>query len=149
MSTLFSLFDACQMDVMPSPAVRCDYGFNNMCDYHSNVPSAETTLLRVYQMIVRDILHLEQGGSKDVTLSSIGVSREMFLEAYENNALDDFVQKFIRSIIKRGKRSPRCCMEWLQHKLIIGPTRVVSEEVALTGHQIANMRYEVYRRYYE
>ena len=136
---------------MPHPAVRCDYGFDNMCDYHRNVPSAETTLLGVYQLIVRDILHLEQGGSKDVTLSSIGVSREMFLEAYESNALDDFVQRFIRSVLDRnGKQSSRYCMEWLQQKLVIGPTRrLVSEEVALTGHQILRMRNEIYRKYYE
>ena len=137
------------MNSSPIPSVRCDYGFDNMCLFHSDVPSAEIILLGVYQMIVREIYNQELDNT-DCVLSSIGVSKRVILDAYEANALDKFIQRFIRNVIDRhGDRSPRCCFEWLQNKLIVGPTRLLlSEEVALTLRQQVDMRSEIYRKYY-
>ena len=149
MSSLHNLVDACRMNSSPIPSVRCDYGFDNMCLFHSDVPSAEIILLGVYQMIVREIYNQELDNT-DCVLSSIGVSKRVILDAYEANALDQVIQRFIRNVIDRhGDRSPRCCFEWLQNKLIVGPTRLLlSEEVALTLRQQVDMRSEIYRNYY-
>lgn len=53
--SLHSLFEACRMDVFPTPPVRCDYGFDNMQLYHGDLVSpeglsAETILLGLYQV---------------------------------------------------------------------------------------------------
>lgn len=71
----------------------------------------------------------------------------MILEAYERNALDEFLHKYINSVLARvGDRStPRYCIAWLQNKLVIGPTRLLlSEEVNLMGTQIKRMRNEIH-----
>ena len=149
MSSLHDLVDACRMNTSPIPPVRCDYGFDNMSLFHSDVPSAEIILFGVYQMIVREIYNQELDNT-DCVLSSIGVSKRVILDAYEANALDQVIQRFIRNVIDRhGDRSPRCCFEWLQNKLIVGPTRLLlSEEIALTLRQQVDMRSEIYRKYY-
>ena len=151
LSSLHDLVDACRMDTLPIPSVRCDYGFDNMCDYHGNIPSAESILLGVYQVIMRDIYHLEMANTADSVLSSFGPSKRMIVEAYERNALDEFLHRFIKDVIDRhGSRSPCYCFEWLQNKMVIGPTRLLlSDEVGLTLRQRAAMRNEIYHKYYE
>ena len=75
----------------------------------------------------------------------------MILEAYENNALDDFIHKYINSVITRigADGTPGYCKIWLQNKLVIGPTRLLlSDEVGLTRQQEVNMRNEIFQRYY-
>lgn len=155
--SLSALFDACRMDVFPIPAVRCDYGFDNMQLFHGDVMtpkglSAETILLGLYQVIWKDIGNDEyDGGAHYPVLNSIGASKRMILEAYERNALDEFLHKYINSVLARvGERgTPHYCIAWLQNKLVIGPTRLLlSDEVGLTGAQIKRMRNEIHQRYY-
>ena len=133
------------MDVFPIPSVRCDYGFDNMQLFHGDVMtpeglSAETILLGLYQVIWKDIGNDEyDGGALYPVLNSIGASKRMILEAYESNALDEFLHKYINSVLARvGDRgTPHYCIAWLQNKLVIGPTRLLlSDEVVLTGAQI-------------
>ena len=114
-SSLHELSSACWSDLFPSPPVARDYGFDNVRLYHGDVLlpydltakkpaehqllclTAEHVLLGLYQIIMRDIsnIHRPCGGQ---ILSSIGVSMKMMLEAYENNTLDDFIQRFIKSV---------------------------------------------------
>ena len=151
MSSLHDLFDACRMDVMPIPAVRCDYGFSNVCVYHGNVPSVESILLGVYEAIVRDIYNLELAETTALILSSFRPSKRMILDAYERNALDEFIQRFVRDVVDRhGDRSPGYCIQWLQNKLIVGPTKLLlSDEVGITPQQEANIRNDIYNKYYK
>ncbi|KAJ7333854.1 hypothetical protein OS493_015946 [Desmophyllum pertusum] len=155
--SLHSLFEACRMDVFPTPPVRCDYGFDNMQLYHGDLVSpeglsAETILLGLYQVIWKDIGNDEfDGGALYPVLNSIGATKKMILEAYENNALDDFIHKYINSVITRigADGTPGYCKIWLQNKLVIGPTRLLlSDEVGLTRQQEVNMRNEIFQRYY-
>lgn len=145
------------MDVFPIPSVRCDYGFDNIEFYHGDVVSpeglsAETILLGLYQVIWKDIGNDEyDGGAHYPVLNSIGASKRMILEAYERNALDEFLHRYINSVIARfgDSRTPPYCIAWLQNKLVIGPTRLLpSEEVSLSGAQIARMRNEIFQKYY-
>ena len=155
--SLSALFDACRMDVFPIPCVKCDYGFDNMQLFHGDVMtpeglSAETILLGLYQVIWKDIGNDEyDGGAHYPVLNSIGASKRMILKAYERNALDEFLHKYINSVLARvGERgTSHYCIAWLQNKLVIGPTRLLlSDEVGLTGAQIKRMRNEIHQRYY-
>lgn len=114
--------------------------------------SAETILLGLYQVIWKDIGNDEYDGGADYpVLNSIGASKRMILEAYERNALDEFLHKYINSVLARfgSSGTPGYCIAWLQNKLIIGPTRLlVSDDVSLKGAQIRSMRNEIYQRYY-
>lgn len=92
------------------------------------------------------------GGAHYPVLNSIGASKEM--EAHERNALDEFLHKYINSVLARvGDRvTPRYCIVWLQNKLVIagiGLTRLLlSKEVSLTGAQIKRMVNEIHQRFY-
>lgn len=114
--------------------------------------SAETILLGLYQVIWKDIGNDEYDGGADYpVLNSIGASKRMILEAYERNALDEFLHKYINSVLARfgSSGTPAYCIAWLQNKLVIGPTRLlVSDDVSLKGAQIRSMRNEIYQRYY-
>ncbi len=155
-SSLHDLFDACRMDVFPIPSVRCDYGFDNMQLFHGDLispegMSAETILLGLYQVIWKDIGNDEyDGGAYYPVLNTIGASKRMILEAYERNALDEFLHRYINSILARFPScTPGYCKIWLQNKLVIGPTRLLlSDEVGLTHAQVVRMRNEIYQKYY-
>ena len=149
LSSLHDLFEACRMDVMPIPVVRCDYGFDNVCVHHGNVPSVESILLGVYEAIVRDIYNLELAEETALIFSSFRPSKRMVLEAYERNALVEFIQRFVRDVVDRhGDQSPGYCIQWLQNKLVVGPTRLLlSDEVGITPQQEAKMRNEIYHKY--
>ena len=154
-SSLHALFDACFKDVFPTPCVDCDYGFSNLRKFHRNVRirdgvNAETILLGLYKVIWRDVGCREFPEDEHYILNSIGASKWMILEAYEGNALDEFIQRYVRNVIDRlGSASPQCCRDWIENKLVIGPTRWgLSEEEWLTGKQIVAMRADVHQRYY-
>ena len=155
-SSLHDMFDACRMQMFPIPSAACDYGFDNMDLFHKNLVSregfsAKIILLGLYQLICEDINKSEERGDGGFTWNSIGASKTMIVEAYENNALDEFIHRYISSVIEKvGKaRIPPICSIWLQNKLVIGPTRLLlSETVSLTGQQIANMRNEISLKYY-
>ena len=138
------------------PSARCDYGFDNLRMYHRNVPAdVESILLGIYQAIRWDILQSEYGDPTEALLypllNDFGASKQMILEAYESNSLDAFIQRFVRNALqRRGDACPRYFSDWLHYRLIIGPTRLLlSEEEVLSARDIARMREEIYRTYYE
>ena len=139
-----------------SASARCDYGFDNLRMYHRNVPAdVESILLGIYQAIRRDILQLEYGDPTEALLypllNDFGASKQMILVAYESNSLDAFIQRFVRNALqRRGDACPRYFSDWLHYRLIIGPTRLLlSEKEVLSARDIARMRDEIYRTYYE
>lgn len=152
-SSLHELFKACQMDVFPVGVAARDYGLQNMRLFHGNFVSpdgysAETILLGLYQVIWKDIGNDEfDGGAPYPVLNSIGTSKRMIAEAFENNALDDFLHRYINNIFDRfGSRIAPYGTMWLQNRLIIGPTRP-TQTVVLT-RQVVDMRNEISRKYY-
>ncbi|KAJ7336071.1 hypothetical protein OS493_013449 [Desmophyllum pertusum] len=161
-SSLHELLHACFMDVFPSASAALDYGFESMSLYHGDLVlpdqrqllSPEHVLLGLYQMINRDINldELPSCGTVPVA-NSIGASKKMLLEAYEKNALDDFLHRYINSVIEHsGEYLPpeNYCFLWLRNRLVIGPTRLLlSESVYLTQEQVVQMRNDISRRYYE
>ena len=141
---------------MPVPLARCGYDFDNLRMYHRNVPAdVESILIGIYQAIRRDILQSEYGDPTEALLypllNDFGASKQMILEAYESNSLDAFIQRFVRNALqRRGDACPRYFSDWLHYRLIIGPTRLLlSEEEVLPARDIARMREEIYRTYYE
>ncbi|KAJ7336069.1 hypothetical protein OS493_013447 [Desmophyllum pertusum] len=158
-SSLHELSYACDIDVFPSPSTARDYGFDNMRLYHGDVvfydgSRAENILLGLYQMINRDIGIDELPSIYNIPVAnSIGASKKMLHEAYEKNALDDFVHRYINSVIEHSglyNPSNNFCFLWLQNRLVIGPTRLSpSESVQLTQEQVVQMRNDIYRKYYE
>ena len=158
-SSLHELFRACLVDEWPSPSASREYGFDNVRLYHGDLrlpfegfPEALTAgniLLGVYEFITVDICNDECPGYGTVPVyNSIGASKKMMLEAYENNALDEFIHRYINSA--RNHLTPQSyCTQWIQNKLVIGPTRLsLSDSVQLTQEQVMQMRNDIYRRYY-
>ncbi|XP_020616806.1 uncharacterized protein LOC110054792 [Orbicella faveolata] len=165
-SSLHELFDACAMDLWPSAPAAHDYGFDNVKLYHgdsvfprdSRGLTPEHVLLGLYQIITRDIKNDELPNvgeflSDIPVYNSIGASKKMMLESFEKNSLDDFLHRYISSVIERvGDQLPPDCyiFQWTRHRLVIGPTRLLlSESVGLTQGQVVQMRNDIYRRYYE
>lgn len=155
-SSLHDLFDACVKDLFPSNSAAFDYGFDNMSKYHPNVPTtpngltAEHILLGLYQTIRRDVSGLEFPEDQQFILNTFRASKKMILKAYEKNALDEFLHRYIRNVIDNyGKNSPYYCLMWLEMRLIIGPTRLLlSDNNCLTEDQVMDMRNEIYHKYY-
>ena len=121
-----------------------------------NVPAdVESILLGIYQAFRRDILQSEHGDPTEALLYSLlndfGASKQMIFEAYESNSLYAFIQCFVRNASqRRGDACPRYFSDWLHYRLISGPTRLLlSEEEVLSARDIAWMREEIYRTYYE
>ena len=159
-SSLHELLHACFLDVFPSPSTARDYGFDSMSLYYGNVVlsksgcTAEIILLGLYQMIKRDIGNDEMPSYDNPVLNSIGASKKMLLEAYETNALDEFLHRYISSVIEHyGEHLPpdNYCFLWLRNRLVIGPTRLSpsSESVQLTQEQVVQMRNDIYHKYYK
>ena len=165
-SSLHELFDACAKDLFPSAPAAYDYGFDNVKLYHgdsvlpghSDGLSPKHVLLGLYQIITKDIGNDELPNvgeflSDTPVYNSIGASKKMMLEAFEKNSLDDFLHRYIRSVIEElGDQLPRDCYVflWRWHRLVIGPTRLLlSETVGLTQGQVVQMRNDIYQRYYE
>lgn len=150
-SSLHELSSASWSDLFPSPPVARDYGFDNLRLYHGDVLlpnglTAEHILLGLYQVIMRDIsnIHRPCGGQ---ILSSIGVSMKMMLEAYENNTLDHFIQRFIKGVYDgcgESLNEGNHCSIWLQNKLVIGPTRMGP----ITREKMLQIRRDIYQKYY-
>jgi len=72
---------------------------------------------------------------------------KMLLDAYKNNKLDDFIQRFIKSVYDNcgdSLNEGNYCSLWLQHKLVIGPTNVGS----ITQQQMQQLRSNIYLKYY-
>ena len=160
-SSLHELFRACILDVFPSPSTAQEYGFDNMKLYHGDLLSpfeefpeatAGHILLGLYQIITKDIANDELPCGMVPVHNSIGASKKMMLEAFERNALDEFLYRYISSVIARyGDQLPRgnYCLEWIQNKLVIGPTRLsLGDSVQVTQEQVMQMRNDIYRRYY-
>lgn len=148
-SSLHDLFQACSADLLPVPeAAARDYGLDNMRLYHGDVMwdlgpfeiTAEQILFGLYRTIEIDIGNSELNNR---VLNSIGVTKKMVVEAFENNALDEFLNRYVRNVISRhGRASPQYCFGWLQFKLVIGPTRTEG----LTQEQVEKMRKEIYEK---
>lgn len=165
-SSLHDLFDACAMDLWPSALTAHDYGFDNVKLYHgdsvlpgvSDGLTPKHVLLGLYQIITKDIRNDELPNvgrflSDTPVYNSFGASKKMMLEAFEKNSLDDFLHRYISSVIDGfGVYLPPDCYVflWTRHRLVIGPTRMsLSESVELTQGQVVQMRNDIYRRYYE
>ena len=136
----------------PGPFAAGDYGFDNLRSYHGDVLlanglTAEHILLGLYQIIMRDIGNIHRPGPFCQVLSSINVSLKMLLDAYENNKLDDFIQRFIKSVYDNcgdSLNEGNYCSLSLQHKLVIGPTNMGS----ITQQQMQQLRSNIYLKYY-
>ena len=122
-SSVHELFSLCFDDLLPVPGttVARDYGFDNMRIYHRDVvwgesptlASAENILIGLFQCIKRDVQSFEMRETR-YTLSSIGASKKMIVEAYERNALDEFIHRYIRNVFSLyGHQSPHYCFAWL------------------------------------
>lgn len=151
-SPIHTLFEACAMDVFPAPSIDHEYGFDNMRLYHADVlwgassmpASAEQILLSLYELIYKDVGNLELGDTIH-TFNSIGASKKIIVEAYEKNALDEFIHRYVSNVISRhGRASPQYCFAWLWNRLVIGPTRTEG----LSQQQVQKMRKEIYHKYY-
>ena len=154
------------MDVWPSASTARDYGFDNVKLYHGDsvLPgdsrglTPKHILLGLYQIITKDIGNDELRNAGGILISntpvynSMGASKKMMLEAFEKNSLDEFLHRYINSVIERcGDQLPRDCyiFQWVRNRLVIGPTRLsLSESVELTQGQVVQMRNDIYRRYY-
>lgn len=154
------------MDVWPSASAARDYGFDNVKLYHgdsvlpgdSDGLTPKHILLGLYQIITKDTGNDELRNAGGILISntpvynSIGASKKMMLEAFEKNSLDEFLHRYINSVIERcgDQLSPDCYIfQWIQNRLVIGPTRLsLSESVELTQGQVVQMRNDIYRRYY-
>ncbi|KAL9959780.1 hypothetical protein ACROYT_G033135, partial [Oculina patagonica] len=164
-SSLHELFQACFTDLFPSPSTARDYGFDNVKLYHGdgvikswNCPrgdlvlpdgsTAKNVLLGVYQFIAQDIANTERPEGWLPVKNSIGASMKMMHEAFEKNALDEFLHRYINSL--GNHLTPESyCYGWIKLKLVIGPTRLsLSDSVQLTKEQVEQMRSDIYRRYY-
>ena len=151
-SSLHEINSACWKDLFPGPLAARDYGFDNLRSYHGDVLlanglTAEHILLGLYQIIMRDIGNIHRPGPFCQVLSSINVSLKMLLDAYENNKLDDFIQRFIKSVHDNcgdSLNEGNYCSLWLQHKLVIGPTNMGS----ITQQQMQQLRSNTYLKYY-
>lgn len=157
-SSLHELVKACVLDVWPSPPAAVDYGFFNLRQYHGNVlfpdgTTAEHVLLGLYEMIMRELSNNHRPTPGAFIASSIGASKKMMLEAYEKNALDELIQRFIKNVYDNCgdhlRSEGNYCTLWLQNKLVIGPTRLLlSDSVCLTQDQILQMRNDIHQTYY-
>ena len=153
------------MDLWPSALTAHDYGIDNVKLYHgdsvfpgvSDGLTPKHVLLGLYQIITKDIGNDELPNvgeflSDTPVYNSIGASKKMMLEAFEKNSLDDFLHRYISSVIDGfGDYLPSDCYVflWTRHRLVIGPTRMsLSESVELTQGQVVQMRNDIYRRYY-
>ena len=151
-SSLHELNSACWKDLFAGPLAARDYGFDNLRSYHGDVLlvnglTAEHILLGLYQIIRRDIENIHRPMPGCQVLSSIEVSLKMLLDAYENNKLDDFIQRFIKSVYDNcgdSLNEGNYCSLWLQHKLVIGPTNMGS----ITQQQMQQLRSNIYLKYY-
>lgn len=114
--------------------------------------TAEHILLGLYQFITKDIDNDERPSFTVPVFNSIGASKKMMLEAFEKNALDEFLHRYIRSVIdKCGDHLPptNYGLRWIRNRLVIGPTRLwLSDSVQLTKEQVVQMRNDIYRKYY-
>lgn len=154
------------MDLWPSALTAHDYGFDNVKLYHgdsvfpgvSDGLTPKHVLLGLYQIITKDIRNDELPNvgrflSDTPVYNSFGASKKMMLEAFEKNSLDDFLHRYISSVIDGFGvyLTPDCYVFlWTRHRLVIGPTRMsLSESVELTQGQVVQMRNDIYRRYYE
>lgn len=72
------------------------------------------------------------------------------LEAYKNNSLDDFIHRFIKNVYDNFQacggswNEGNYCSLWLEHKLIIGPTKMDP----ITQEQMQQLRSNIYLKYY-
>lgn len=152
-SSLHELFKACVQDWFPSPSAARDYGFDNVGLYHGHLvlPDGETAqqvLLGLYEFITKDIRNGERPGATVVAFNKIGASKKMMLEAFENNALDEFLHRYISSVRDRLS-SQSYGLQWIRNRLVIGPTRLsINDSVQLTSDQVVQMRSDIYRKYY-
>ena len=158
-SSLHNLFEACGEDEWPALPAMVDYGFLNMQKYYGNEPLGQSNLtpdqllLGLFHMITRDIKLLDYGETQ-YTLSSIDLSKKMLLAAYEGNNLDAFIHRYISNVLESEGKDRKNYWEyghdWLENKLIIGPTRpLTSLTGVLTEEEVLRMRSEIYRKYYE
>ena len=146
------LFSACGLDLLPDTVISRDYGLDNMRLYHGDVLwgesttplSAEVILFGLFKFITKDVRSLELGDTRHI-FNSIGLTKKKIVEAYENNALDEFIHRYIRNVFSRhGHASPEYCLAWIWNRLVIGPTRTEG----LSREQIQEMGKGIYHKYY-
>lgn len=114
--------------------------------------TAEHLLLGLYQIITKDIGNDHRPSYGIHVHNSIGASKKMMLEAFEKNALDEFLHRYISSVVDRygDQLGPNnYCFQWLRYKLVIGLTRLSpGDSVQLTKEQVEQMRSDIYSRFY-
>ena len=143
--SLYNLFEACLQNVFPALPTMVDYGFVNIQKYYGHELLGQSNrtpdqiLLGLFQIITRDIECLEDGETRHV-FSSTDISKKKLLVAYEGNALDDFIYRYISNVFELFEGKDRETFwgyghAWLENKLVIGPTRPLTP----TAHLLRKM----------
>ena len=156
-SSLHQLFDACAEDLLLAFPAACDYGFDNMRLYYRSRRlgyfrlEAEVVLLGIFEAIRKNVYCLELDETHIVS-NTIGASMRMIHDAYERNALDEFLHSYIGNVFQQySKEDDRrttwsYCSTWLECKLVLGPTRLSGFN---TKGEVLDKRIEIFRRLYE
>lgn len=136
-SAVQDLLRAIRGDVFPGYPASYEFGFDNLLKYHKDAAiassygqlSAEHVLLGIFENLN----------------STIGINTYRLEEAYLNNALDEYIHDKIKLFTdQHGKDNAGYFSQWLEHRLVIGPTRIEN----MTEKKVMETRNIIYQKYY-